>query len=334
MSSDLDLYKKNRKNEEYVLYNSDLNALKRKTIQNINSILRVRFRNKYYIIRSMLNQYYKNVRVLNSIYNSKIQKINNYVSEFIVNNKQITNKKALLIGINYLNTPYQLNGCIDDTTRMNELLSNYGFQKSTILTDLTSSIPTKKNIIYELRKLLINAQPNDLLFFYFSGHGSWTYDKNRDEKDGKDELIVSVDMKPVLDDEIKNIIEKNIKKNVTLIGLFDSCHSGTMCDLKYHYLNTNNDNKYTENNRVSECKGNVIMISGSMDSQTSSEAIISNKPQGAVSWAFIKGVNEKPLSSWRELIMSMRSELKNNGFNQIPQISTDSFYDIDSKIFL
>jgi hypothetical protein len=74
-----------------------------------------------------------------------------------------------------------------------------------------------------------------------------------------------------------------------------------------------------------------------MDSQTSAEAVIAgggNKVQGAVSWAFTEALKQKPGLSWRELLKSMRELLKTNAFTQIPQMSTDSFYDIDTKVFL
>jgi hypothetical protein len=71
-----------------------------------------------------------------------------------------------------------------------------------------------------------------------------------------------------------------------------------------------------------------------MDAQTSSEAEIDSKPQGALTWSFIDCINKTPNCSWRELLKSMRDLLKTNKFSQIPQLSTDSFYDIDSKLFI
>jgi hypothetical protein len=251
-----------------------------------------------------------------------------------VNKDNVKNKKALLVGINYINTPYELSGCIDDTNRMKHLLSSHGFNDFRILTDLTDLKPAKVNILNEFKNIIVNAKAGDVLFFYYSGHGSYTYDRNAEENDGKDEMIISSDLQEVLDDELKNILQKYLAREVTIIGLFDSCHSGTMLDLKYNYLDSDSYNKYSENDKVSECQGNVIMISGCMDSQTSSEALIENKAQGALTWSFIQCLNKTPNSSWRELLKTMRESLKSNGFSQIPQLSTDSFYDIDSKIFI
>jgi hypothetical protein len=71
-----------------------------------------------------------------------------------------------------------------------------------------------------------------------------------------------------------------------------------------------------------------------MDAQTSAEAQLDNKPQGAMTWSFINCINKTPNCSWRELLKSMRDSLKTNGFSQIPQLSTDSFYNIDSNLFI
>lgn len=336
MSTELDIYKQNRINQLTNTY--------RLNVSRLNTTLNVNIRN---IRNSFLSNNIKNARINNLIIThralvarlqqnltSSIQQINSFKPDFDVKKENIKNKKALLIGINYLNTPYQLTGCIDDTNRMKDLLFSKGFNEFKILTDLTDTKPTRINILNEFKNLITNAESGDLLFFYFSGHGSYTYDRNNDETDGRDEMIVSSDLQAVLDDELKSILQNTMKREITIIGFFDSCHSGTMFDLKYNYLDSNNYDKYSENNNVTECNGNVIMISGCMDSQTSSEAQIDNKMQGALTWSFIECINKTPNCSWRELLKSMRDTLKNSRFTQIPQLSTDSIYDIDSKLFI
>jgi len=334
MSSELAIFKQNRINELISIFNSNLARLNSTLVSNVRNIQVSRLRNKQAIINSLISQYNNTVRLMRNNLDSSIQKINSFTPEFVVDKNNVRNKKALLIGINYLNTPYQLSGCIDDTDRMKNLLTSQGFNDFTILTDLTTTKPTKQNIFNELINLINNAVSGDVLFFYFSGHGSYTYDRNNDETDRRDEMIISSDLQGVIDDELKSILQNNMKNGITLFGFFDSCHSGTMLDLKYSYLDSNNFNTYSENNKVSECPGNVIMISGCMDSQTSSEAQIDNKMQGALTWSFIDCINKTPDCSWRELLQNMRDALKNNGFTQIPQLSTDSFYDIDSKVFI
>jgi len=336
MSNELEKYKQNRINEVTSIFNSSVARLNSNLAMNIRSIQISRLRNKQQLINATINKYKNDINILRNKLNASIRDINNFKPEFEVNKSTIKNKKALLIGINYINTPYELSGCIDDTNRMRDLLSSNGFKDFKILTDLTGTKPTKSNILNELKDLIMNAKTGDVLFFYFSGHGSYTYDKNRDETDGRDEMIITSDLQGILDDELKSILQNHLSREVTIIGLFDSCHSGTMLDLKYNYLciNQSNDDMYSENDKVSECQGNVIMISGCMDSQTSAEALIENKAQGALTWSFIDCLNKTPNCSWRELLKTMRETLKTNGFSQIPQLSTDSFCDIDSKVFI
>jgi hypothetical protein len=335
MSTELDTYKKNRIADLNNTFNSNVARLNSALVSNIRTIQVSRLPNKPTRINSLISNHNNNLAILRNNLNKSIQLVNSFKPEFNVVKETIKNKKALLIGINYLNTSYALTGCIDDTTRIKDLLSSHGFNDFKILTDLTSVKPTKINILNELKNLIVNAKSGDILFFYFSGHGSYTYDRNNDEIDGKDEMIISCDLECVLDDELKTTLQNNLPREVTIFGLFDSCHSGTILDLKYNYLDTyNSSDKYSENNKVSECQGNIIMISGCMDNQTSSEAQIEKKYQGAMTWSFIDCINKTPNCSWRELLKSMRNILKTNGFSQIPQLSTDSFYDIDSKVFI
>jgi hypothetical protein len=48
------------------------------------------------------------------------------------------------------------------------------------------------------------------------------------------------------------------------------------------------NNNFTENINETETTGNVIMISGCSDVQTSMDASINNKSQGAMTWAFLE----------------------------------------------
>jgi hypothetical protein len=333
MSEDLIIYKKTQIDKLNQQFNVQLARLTNTFIINIRNVQNSRL--SLFQKRNTINQLNQRFNLdktkLQNTLNISIQKINAFVPEFNVDKTKIKNKNALLVGINYLNTPYQLNGCIDDTKRMHELLSTLGFKNIKILTDVTPIKPTKTEILNQLTQLIKNATSGDVLFFYYSGHGSNTYDTNGDETDKTDEMLVSLDLKPVLDDELKNILKTYMKSGVTLIGLFDSCHSGTVLDLKYQY---SYNGTFTENDKVTECNGNVLMISGCMDEQTSVEAYVNNKLQGALTWCFIDSINKNSNSSWRELLKTISEKLQENGFTQKPQLTTDSFYDINSKVFI
>ena len=151
MSVELQIFKQNRINQLNTIFNSNVARLNSTLANNIRIIQNSRARNKPALINSLRNQYNMDIIALRNNLNASIQKINSFTPEFSVNKTNVKDKKALLIGINYLNTDYELSGCIDDTNRMNSLLTNYGFNDIKILTDLTPVKPTKANILNEIK---------------------------------------------------------------------------------------------------------------------------------------------------------------------------------------
>lgn len=177
------------------------------------------------------------------------------------------------------------------------------------------SQPTKANILRAMHWLVKEAQPNDSLFFHYSGHGGQTKDLDGDEEDGYDEVIYPVDFRTaghIVDDEMHRIMVQNLKPGVRLTAIFDSCHSGSALDLPYIYSTqgllkepnlakeagqgllgivssyargdiggmassalglfkkaVNGDDVYQKNLRTKTSPADVIMWSGSKDSQTS-----------------------------------------------------------------
>ncbi|KAL2313552.1 Metacaspase-1 [Schizosaccharomyces pombe] len=153
-------------------------------------------------------------------------------------------RKALLIGINYLNTQNELQGCINDVMSTSQLLiQRYGYKQEdmVIMTDTASNqraIPTRQNMLDAMRWLVSDAQPNDALFFHYSGHGGQTKDLDGDEVDGYDETIYPLDHQyagQIIDDEMHEIMVKPLPAGCRLTALFDSCHSGGALDLPFTY---------------------------------------------------------------------------------------------------
>ena len=236
----------------------------------------------------------------------------------------VPKKRALLVGINYLRTQYQLNGCINDVVNVSNFLKTKGYT-STIITDTTPIRATKNNILNLLKQLFITSKPGDTCFFHYSGHGTNTVDRNGDEADRRDEQIVPCDFNLILDDELKALIQNFLPDNVTLFALFDSCFSGTVLDLKYNYFPT------FLNSKDSETKSNVIMISGCTDKQTSADALINKKWAGAMTTSFLQSV--KGASSISVLLHRMQKYLATNKFTQIPQLSTGKMLNINDGLY-
>jgi hypothetical protein len=153
-------------------------------------------------------------------------------------------RKALLIGINYFGQRGQLRGCINDVKNMSTYLNEFfGYKREDMVT-LTDdqqnpmSQPSKANILRAMHWLVKDAQPNDSLFFHYSGHGGQTKDLDGDEDDGHDEVIYPVDFRTaghIVDDEMHRIMVGPLQPGVRLTAIFDSCHSGSALDLPYIY---------------------------------------------------------------------------------------------------
>jgi len=333
MSKELTLYKKYRIAEVQNIFNINVMRLYNTFVTNVKNVqksfqtLRIKQNN----INNLINQYNTNVNILAAELNKIIQKIQNFIPKQISTNK---NKKALLIGINYTGTQNELKGCINDANSIKERISTKGFNNITLMTDFTSKKATNANILEEFKNLLANSQEGDLLFFLYSGHGTYLIDKNNDETTGYDQCIVPCDLNIITDDELKTLIQTYLKPNVTLFAMFDSCFSGSVLDLKYQYMDSLNYDNYSENNKELETNGNVFMISGCTDYQTSADAFINNKATGAMTWSLLEALKQNPNSSWRELVKKMRDLLKTSQMTQIPQFSSGTFENIDAQVFI
>ena len=268
-------------------------------------------------------------------------------------------KKALLCGINYFNSNFELSGCINDIQNIKNILINkYNYKSENIyvLTDTTSIKPTKKNIIDFLNKL-IQEEDFQTLYFHYSGHGSYIKDYNHDELDGYDECLVPLDYKTqgfISDDQIKNIV-KNLSSKQKLIMVLDCCNSGTMVDLKYkvdclsvkeqHPQEEEKENEYlfpnwTYDFKISENKQfamnlNILTLSGCRDNQTSSDAWIDNKAQGALTYYFLKilKLNNYQIKL-KYLLKDIHCMLKINKYTQKPIIQSSKPINLDQLFFL
>lgn len=275
------------------------------------------------------------IQLLNKQYNNIIMELKKKLYIDIQNANLLPNvikrmtKKALLIGLNYVNTNNELYGCINDIYNIKKLLQDlFIYEDIETLTDNTTKL-TKQTIIEKFTNLLKNSTINDNLFFAFSGHGTYERDLNNDEIDGRDEAIVTNNGVVILDDELNQIIKTYLKPGVKLFALFDCCFSGTILDLKYNVDKLDN---VIVNNNSSDTLGEVIMISGCTDNQYSADAFFNNKASGAMTYAFITTVNNLGKSiTFKNLLQNMRTLLSNNGFDQIPQLSSGTPINISTK---
>jgi len=244
-------------------------------------------------------------------------------------------KQALLIGINYKGSTGELNGCINDVVKVREYLMTKGYKDENIIicTEETNVKPTRTSILRLLSQLVFSD--SSTLYFHYSGHGSYITDSDGDELDGKDECLVPLDYQisgMITDDNIRSIFSlMDPGKHLNIV--LDCCHSGTGIDLGYNLYKRLRSYCMVRDNNYPITKSSIIMISGCQDVQTSADAYIDGKYQGALTNAYIKVMSENA-RTYEQLINRIRTILEEGEFDQLPNLSSGKPLNLKSKIII
>ncbi|THU76334.1 hypothetical protein K435DRAFT_705051 [Dendrothele bispora CBS 962.96] len=255
-------------------------------------------------------------------------------------------KKALCIGINYIGQRDELRGCINDAEHVREfLIRQYHFRPQDIVILADNRLdsrqqPIRKNMIDAMYWLVKDAQPNDSLFFHYSGHGGQTEDLEGDELDGMDSVIYPVDFRKrghIVDDEMHRIMVKNLPPGCRLTALFDSCYSGTMLDLPFIYsiqgkLKGNMVSPRARKRLASPA--DAISFSACKDGQESADTFQGGVAVGAMSYAFIKSLKRNPNQSYHALLKDVSREILYPRYTQKAQFGSSHHVDTSLKFVL
>tara|TARA_R110001599_G_scaffold152991_2_gene338070 strand:+ start:441 stop:1289 length:849 start_codon:yes stop_codon:yes gene_type:complete len=237
-------------------------------------------------------------------------------------------KLAVIIGINYQDDDQDgndLNGCVADSKRLKNYLTECcHFKEEDITLLCNSNETTKKSIESQLQELVLFSykHPNTELWFSFSGHGSGMY--SNEEKDQQCEVICPSDYSQngvIMDTWLRNRFINRLHPSSKLFILMDCCHSGTNVNLPYQLIdkqetlinNDNNDLLYPV----------VVKLSGCQDNQTSVEYYDKNdnEYQGALTTCFLANANEYNGSVFSLLCDNVKKGLENKDFQQIPMLT-------------
>ena len=269
-------------------------------------------------------------------------------------------RTALLVGINYRGTENELNGCYNDVVNVSQYLrTSLGYSESSVsvLTDgnrdspafPASVAPTRQNILAGMAALVAGMVAGDEAVFHFSGHGTLVRDTNGDELTGLDSCLCPLDYNApsaagggvITDDEIRALLVNKVPRGARLYVFLDCCHNGTGCDVRFKYEDFSillrppsartaaiwrTQQKAFANPKYTETAGEVFMISGSRDEQTSADAYINNAFAGALTYAVFAILRANQASirtySWSSLLRDVRHFMRANRYSQIPQLMT------------
>eukprot|EP00397_Hematodinium_sp_SG-2012_P045090 GEMP01050525.1.p1 GENE.GEMP01050525.1~~GEMP01050525.1.p1 ORF type:complete len:430 (+),score=104.42 GEMP01050525.1:263-1552(+) len=243
-------------------------------------------------------------------------------------------RKAVLIGCNYRGQNGELRGCINDTKSLQDLLmQTYGFERHSIrvLTDDTRQcLPTRRNIMEACRWLVEDACPGDVFFFSFSGHGAQKEDPNGYEEDGMNETILPLDFQSsgmITDDELNKYLVQPLPSGSKLTCVMDACHSGTGLDLPYTWSR----NGWKEETNPFHTQGDVIMLSGCEDDDTSADTKGAGGAGGAMTMALTTVLSQNPSPHYGELLPLLHQTLTRRGFRQRPVLTSSQRFDFSRR---
>ena len=263
-------------------------------------------------------------------------------------------KRALLIGINkYQIAGADLRGCVNDVQDLSAaLIECYGFKKSD-MTILTDGAATKKAMQTGIKNLVRDSKKGDVAILHYSGHGSNVPDDNRDEADGRDEILCPTNLDwddPFRDDWLRTTFD-GLRAGVSFNVIMDCCHSGTNtrailppdAPVKERYLPSPWGLRDVESGRdlprkvSSELRRSSraarktkdivnaglpeILITGCRDTQTSADAFINGRYNGALTFALVDAMQKgKGKITYKDLHDRASAVLKAKKFDQVPQL--------------
>lgn len=263
-------------------------------------------------------------------------------------------KRALIVGINYTGTGSALKGCLNDAIHMRALLESRGF---TEIKTVLEKEATTAGITDGLNWLIADTAPGDVIVFHYSGHGSQL--PSSTEADGFEEIICPIDLnwidKVITDNTLRQIFDK-VPNGVNTTLVLDCCHSGTMLD-QTGTLNATKEvvaSKPTKGSRYlkppakikkqlatrtlidwetsKDVNATALLIAGCHANQTSADAFIDGKAQGAATASLIAATTANATISYRNLTNEMVDYMTRNKFTQVPQLDgAESLYD---QVFL
>ncbi len=274
------------------------------------------------------------------------------------------NLYALLVGINeYPEPKFRLSGCVNDIIEVEKYLTErveHGFNPR--IRKLLNQEATRQAIIDGFRQHLCQAGSNDIVLFYYSGHGSqgktpkefWHL-----EPDRLDEMLVCYDSRSegswgLADKELAYLIAEVSEKNPHICIILDCCHSSSGTKREWqvrrlpedererpldtyifspHQLKTLSFPRSKPEDNPSGWnlpQGRHILLSACRDYQLAYET---NKQRGVFSYCLMETLHHNGKLTYRDLFKQANALVRSQFENQSPQLEV-RYSDDENRFFL
>ncbi|KAI6831992.1 metacaspase [Hortaea werneckii] len=216
-----------------------------------------------------------------------------------------TRKKSLVIGINYVGSQHELEGCHQDVHNVREFLQAMGYsddQESQVVmrddqyTDPHGPYwPTGDNMLAAMDWLI--SEPGTVNFLHYSGHGGQVPSDDY-RTSGFDDTIVPVDYETqgqIPSGVLHQTLVTKLPPDSTLFIVFDCCHSGSAVELPYVYR-TDQDGNVNLLDNVEAGMRLIGSASHLLQGHLSKAKIGEAKSLLAGATDFLKGLTHQPAS--------------------------------------
>ena len=243
--------------------------------------------------------------------------------------------KALLVGINaYPDPGPALRGCINDVNDMRDfVIKSCGIPAEDVVV-LTDADATADHIRLGLKMLVDGLGPGDRILFHYSGHGAQLQDG-----DAASDCICPVDFDWSVPHAVTvadfHAAFARIPAGVTAIWVSDSCHSG---DLERDLYRRGvpkmiRDRRapgprpkgipivHTFRGLVSAALPNVALLAGCASNQTSADAYIDGRYNGAMTYELLRVLRTNPSAPLTQVIADVDGDMAGDGYDQRPELS-------------
>ncbi|MBD2459277.1 caspase family protein [Nostoc sp. FACHB-87] len=282
---------------------------------------------------------------------------------------------ALLVGIDKYPDPISpLHGCVKDITAMKEYLENRvkkDKDHQLHLRTRTNDEAKRKTIIDDFREHLCKAQKDDIVLFYYSGHGSQERapeEFRHLEPDRLNETLVCYDSRSqgedcwdLADKELAQLIAEVSEKKPHICIILDSCHSGsgtrdplqetgvrlTSIDERNRPLNSylpelqqqiqNSLTSSSLKDNPSGWKiltGSHVLLAACRDSELAKEINGNGEQRGAFSYCLLETLKQANGNmSYQDLFREAKSLVSNKITDQSPQFEVN-YSEAEDQVFL
>lgn len=223
-----------------------------------------------------------------------------------------------------------LDGCVNDVNAIKAIITaRFGFSHENIKT-LLNAEATNRSIKEEIRKLKEKLKLGDIVFFYYTGHGSQVKNSLSYDGTGKDQTIVPSDLYDIRNKELSKLFNEILDKigeQGKLTVIFDSCHSGGIARGKVSDKEpksrdlpaVDEDFKDAAEYPKIEDRGALVFSAAQRDQPAKETSDDTGNAHGAFSYALMRSLSIAPFSETAErLFMRLTILLKASNRYQEP----------------